>query len=151
MIFWLLVLGIVAVGIGAVVVTRMRESRINEDVANTADWLETKATIQNAVVERIDKYRYYPSFAFSYKVQGEYFSGKFFLDANEQESEELIKTLLNQEFPVQYDPNNPSAWYIAEATIASREIIQKLSPDYPPDSGPYRSDGDLPIDLHLDR
>jgi hypothetical protein len=151
MIFWLLLLGIVAVGIGIVVVTGMREGRIDEEVASTADWLETKATIQSAVVERIDRYTDYPSFAFSYTVQGEYFSGKFFLRANQQESEELIKTLLNQEFPVQYDPNNPSAWYIAEATIASCEIIQKLSVDYPPDSGPYRSDGDLPIDLNLDR
>jgi hypothetical protein len=151
LIFWLLLLGIIAIGIGIVVVTGMRESRIDEDVANTAEWLETKATIQNAVVERLDKYTSYPSFGFSYAVRGEYFSGKFFLKANQQESEELVKTLPNREFPIQYDPNNPSAWYIAEATIASREIIQKLSPDYPSDSGPYRSDGDVPIDLHLDR
>jgi hypothetical protein len=151
MIFWLIVFGIVAVGIGIVVGIRMHESRIDDDIANTADWLETKATIQDAVVERINKYTWYPSFAFSYSVHDEYFSGRFFLKADQQQSDELIKTLLNQEFQVQYDPNNPSAWYIAEATIAGYEIIQRLSPDYPPETGPYRSDGDQPIDLHLDR
>jgi hypothetical protein len=150
MIVWLIALGIVAVVISIVVGNRMYENRVDEDVANTADWLETKAIIQDAVVERLDKYTWYPSFAFSFTVRGEYYSGRFFLKADVRQSEELVKTLLNQEFPVQYDPNNPSAWYIAEATIAGFEIIQKLSSDYPADTGPYRSDGDEPIDLHLD-
>jgi hypothetical protein len=113
--------------------------------------LETKATIRDAVVERLDKYTWDPSFAFSFTVQGEYFSGRFFLKADQQQSEGLVKTLLNHEFPIQYDPNNPSAWYVAEPSIAGYEIIQKLSPDYPADTEPYRSDGGSPIDLHLDR
>jgi hypothetical protein len=123
---------------------------MDKDVAYTADWLEAKATIQDAAVERLDKYTWYPSFAFSYSVNDEYFSGRFFLKVDQEQSEELVKTLLKHEFAVQYDPNNPSAWYIADATIAGYEIIQKLSPGYPSDAGPYRSDGDQPIDLHLD-
>ena len=63
----------------------------------------------------------------------------------------LIKSLLNQKFPVQYDPNNRSAWYIEQTFMAGYEIIQRLSLDYPPDTGPYRDYGDRPIDLHLDR
>jgi len=151
MIVWLIVLGIVAVAIGVVVGKGMYESRMDKDVADTADWLETEATIQDAVMERLDRYTWYPSFAFSYSIHGEYFSGRFFLKANQSQSDELVKTLLNLRFPVQCDPNNPSGWYIAEATIGGCEIIQGLSPDYPPDTGPYRSDGDEPIDLHLDR
>lgn len=151
MIVWLIALGIVAVGVGIAVGTGMYQNRMDKDVANTADWLETEATIQDAVVERLDKYTSYPSFAFSYSVNGEYFSGRFFLKANQEQSDELVKTLLSRKFPVQYDPSDPSAWYIAEAAIEGYEIIQRLSPDYPPDTGPYRSDGDQPIDLHLDR
>jgi hypothetical protein len=151
MIVWLIVLGIVAAGIGIVVGTGRYESRIDKDVADTADWLESEALIQDAVVEQIDKYTWYPSFAFSYSVRGEYFSGRFFLKANQRQSDELLNTLLNQKFPVQYDPNDPSAWYIAESTISGYEIIQRLSPDYPPETGPYRSDGGEPIDLHLGR
>ena len=150
MIVWLMALGIVLVGVGIVIGTGMYESRVDKEIADTADWLETEATIQNAVIERLDKYTWYPSFAFSYSIGGEYYSGKFFLKANQEQSEELIRTLLGHKFPVQYDPSDPSAWYIAEATISSYEIIQKLSTEYPLDGGPYRSDGGEPIDLNLD-
>jgi hypothetical protein len=151
MIVWLILFGIVAVGIGIVATTGLYERRIDERVVKTADWLETEATIQDAVLERIDRYRSYPSFAFSYSVHGEYFSGRFFLKANGDEADWLLKTLLNQKFPVLYDPNNPTEWYIVQTIMAGYEIIQKLSADYPPDTGPYRSDTDRPIDLHLDR
>jgi hypothetical protein len=149
MAIFFILLGIVAVAIGIVVVAGKYESRTDKKVADTADWLETEATIQDAVVERLDKYTSYPSFAFSYAVHGEYFSGRFFLKANSEQSDELIKILLHRKFPVQYDPDNLSVSYIAEATIEGYEIIQKLGCDYPSDTGPYRSDGDEPIDLHL--
>ncbi len=151
MIVWLTLLGIVAAGVGIVVGAGMYQRRMDRAVANTADWVETQATIQDAALERIGEYTWYPGFSFSYSVHGEYFSGKFFLKANQQQSDELIKTLLKQEFQVEYDPDNPCAWYIAEATLAGYEIIQKLSPDYPLDIGPYRRYADRPIDMHLDR
>lgn len=151
MIVWLIILGIIAIGAGIVVATGMSESRMDEKVADTADWLETEATIQDAVIVRIDKYTWWPSFAFSYSVKDEYFSGRFILKANEKQRDEPMKTLLNQKFPVQYDPGNPSAWYIAKETLGGYVIIQKLSPDYPPDFGPYTTDGGESIDLHLNR
>jgi hypothetical protein len=149
MIVLLILLGIVAVVICIVVGTQIYESRIDKGIADTADWLDTEAMIQDAVIERIDRYTSYPSFAFSYAVKGEYFSGRFFLKADPEQAGELVKSLLHRRFPVQYDPDSPSAWYVAQATIEGYEIIQKLSSDYPLDSGPYRSDGDQPIDLHL--
>ena len=149
MIVWLIALGIVLVGVSIVVGTGMYESRVDKEIADTADWLETEATIQKAVIERLDKYTWYPGFAFSYSIGGEYHSGKFFLKADQEQSEELIRDLLGYKFPVQYDPSDPSAWYIAEATISGYEIIQKFSTEYPPDAGPYSSDGGEPIDLNL--
>lgn len=149
MIVWLILAGIVAVGVAVVVVTQRRESRIDEDVAQTATLTETEATIQNAAMERLDKYTWFPSFSFSYSTGEEYRSGKFFLKANQEQSDELIKKLINRKLPVQFDPTDPTAWYIAQATMEECEIIQPLSADYPPDSGPYRSDGELPIDLNL--
>jgi hypothetical protein len=148
-IVWLIALGIVLAGVAVVVATQLNESRIDKQVTDTADWQETEATIQDAVIERLSKYIDYPSFAFSYSVRGEYFSGRFFLKADYQQGQELIKSLLGRRFPVQYDPDNLSAWYIADETMEGCEIIQKLSAEYPSEYDPYRSDGDEPIDLHL--
>ena len=149
MIVVLIALGIVAVAVGLVIGTQMRESKLDKDVSETADWVEAEATIQIAAVERLDKYTWYPGFTFSYSVNGEYFSGKFFLKADQEQSDGMLKTLLNQKFRVQYDPNGPSSWYIAEPSIGGCEIIQSLSSDYPSDIGPYGSDGNEPIDLNL--
>jgi len=126
MIFWLIVLAIVGIGIAIVVATKIYESRVDRDAADTADWLETEATIQGSAVQETPLQRgpSPPGFEFSYSVQGEYFSGRFFLKANPDQSDRLLKRLLNQKFPVQYDPDSPSSWYIAEATIAGYEIIQ---------------------------
>jgi len=135
--------------IGIIAFAKFFEARSDQKIAETADWLETEATVQSAAIERIDRYTSRPSFAFSYPVKGEYFSGKFFLKADGEQSEELIKTLIHLKFPVQYNPDDPLAWFIAENTIAGCEIIQKLSPDYPPETGIYRSDGGAPIDLNL--
>lgn len=151
MIFWLIVLGIAVVSVGVVMATGIYTRRIDSKVADTADWLESEATIQNAAIERLDKYTWYPGFAFSYPVRDEYFSGKFFLKANEKEADELLSEVLHRKFSVQYDPDNPSEWYIAESSMDGYEIIQKLSCEYPPDDVLYRSDGDQPLDLHLDR
>ncbi len=93
MIFWMIVLGVLAVGSGLVVAIGKYERRTDERVADTADWIETEATIQNAAIERLDKYTWLPGFAFFYSVKGEYFSGRFFLRANEDRSQELIRTL----------------------------------------------------------
>jgi len=155
MIGWLIILGIVAAGVGLVVGVGIYERRVDKAIANTADWLEAKATIQDAAIERYIRYSWYSSFAFSYAVGDEYFSGRFFLKTNLQQAEELVKTLLHQEFPVQYDPETPSAWYIAQATIAGYEIIQKESLYYLHETGVlktglYSGDGGNPIDLHLD-
>jgi len=141
MIVWLIVLGILAVLIGIVVTTRNLQNRADKKVADTASWLETEATIQDGAIERIDKYTSYPNFAFSYTVRDEYFSGRFFLKADEEQSDELIKTLRNRRFPVQYDPGNPSDWYIAEAKIDGCEVLQN--------TGTYGSGADESIDLHL--
>src|SRR5580698_2493502 len=108
MIVWLIVLGIVAVAVGIVVGTGLHERRMDKEVANTAGWLETEATIQDARRERVDRNTWYPSFAFSYSVHGEYFSGRFFLKANREQSDELVKALIGHKFPVEYDPNNQS-------------------------------------------
>lgn len=149
MIVWLILLGILLVFVGIIAYAKFSEARTDEKIANTVDWLEAEATIQSAAFERLDKYTWFPGFAFSYSVKGEYFSGKFYLKADQEQSDELIKTLLNERFPVQYDPDDPTAWFIAEHSIAGCEIIQKLNSDYPADTGPYRSDGDAPIDLNL--
>jgi hypothetical protein len=151
MIVWLIILGMIGAFVFLVVWTVRKEDQSDEAIADTADWLATEAIIQSAVMERLDKYTRYPSFSFYYSVKGEFYSGKFFQKIVMDEAEEQIKALVGHKFEVQYDPDSPSAWYIAEATMAGYAIIQKLDADYPSDYGPYRSDGDEPIDLNLNR
>ena len=116
----------VGIGIAIVVGTKIYESRVDRDTADTAAWLETEATIQGAAIQETPLQRgpSPPGFEFSYSVHGEYFSGRFFSRANLDQSDPLLKRLLNPKFPVQHDPDSPSSWYIAEATIAGYEIIQ---------------------------
>jgi hypothetical protein len=154
MIVVFIILGMIATFVGSIFLYARNESRSDEEIADTSDWIETEATIQSAAIERLDRYTRYPSFSFSYTVNGEYFSGIFFLKSPlEKESEDLTRTLINHTFPVQYDPDSPSAWYVAEKTIAGYEIIQKLDANYPSDSDfdPYRNDGNEPIDLNLNK
>ena len=148
MIAGLIFLGVAVVGICVVICTRIYEGRKGKDIADTADWPETEATIHDAGVERLDKYTWYPSFTFSYSVQGEYLSGRLFLKADQRQSEELITSLLNQKFRLQYNPDNPAAWYVADPTIAGCEIVQPLSMEYS-SAGLYTSESTPPIDLHL--
>jgi hypothetical protein len=150
-IVWLILFGIIAIGIGMVVINGIIERRQDEKIADTADWLETEATIQDGTIERIDKYTSFPCFAFSYVVNGEYLSGRFYLKSDLEYAAVLIQKLLKQRFPVQYDPNDPSAWFIAEESIENCEILQNLSPDCPLENRIYRDDGDAPQGLHLEQ
>src|SRR5262245_59970938 len=112
---WLIVLEIVAVVLGIVVVAGVSERQMDKKVASTIDWLETEATIQSTNVEKVDRYTFYPSFVFSYSVLHEYFSGKCFLKVDADQADQLRQTLLGQKFALQYDPKDPSAWYIEGA------------------------------------
>ncbi len=145
----MIVIGILAAGAGVVALTQRAESQEDVNIANTAEWLETEGTIQSAAIERLDKNVWYPGFAFSYVVDGEYYSGKFFLKADDARSEDLIRNLIHNKLSIQYNPDDPGEWYIAENTIGSCEIIQKLNSNYPSDNGLYRDEGDAPVDLHL--
>jgi len=55
MIFWLIVLAIVGIGIAIVVATKIYGSRVDRDTADTADWLETEATIQGSAVQELQR------------------------------------------------------------------------------------------------
>jgi len=145
----LLILVPIGILVAVVLWTRAREQRIDFAVADTVHWLEAEATIQIAGHERIDKYTSWPGFAFSYLVNGAYQSGKFFLKADSEQSDELVRDLPGRRFPVQYDPDDPSSWYVEQSTMDGFEIVQKLNLEYPADSGPYRSDGGEPIDPRL--
>ena len=93
-------------------------------------WPSTEATIQSAGVKTIGTGRYsvdLPCFAFSYAVDGEYYSGRFALDAKGDRADTLVKELINKKLTMQYDPTRPSSYSIPDEWIEGCEV--RLVPD----------------------
>ena len=79
-----------------------------------------EATIQSAGMEIVGGGRekvWLPCFAFSYVVDGEYYSGRFSLWGCDDRSATLIRELVDKKLKVHYDPKKPSDFLIAEDTI----------------------------------
>ena len=85
---------------------------------DAADWPETEATIQSAGMELIERVGHIreevPFFAFSYVVQGEYYSGRFGLRVPEDRATSLMREWINTKIALQYDPNRPSVYRIPD-------------------------------------
>jgi len=58
-----------------------------------------------------------PCFAFSYVVNGEYYSGRFSLSGRDDRSVTLIREMIDRKLTVQYDPNKPSNYMISDDMI----------------------------------
>jgi hypothetical protein len=87
-------------------------------IKNAADWPDTDAIIQSAKmepVERIGQFReILPFFAFSYVINGEYFTGRFGLRVPEDRANTVMKEWINNKINVQYDPKRPSVFCLPE-------------------------------------
>lgn len=118
------VIGIgVAAALGFLILRRARR----EDAAQ--NWPSAEATIQSAAIEEVGS-RYkdlLPCFAFSYVVDGEYFSGRFCLYVKGDRADALIKDMIDAKLTVQYDPQKPERFSIPDESIEDCEV--RLIPD----------------------
>lgn len=93
-------------------------------------WPKVEATIQSGELEVLAHGRYgtieLPSFAFSYVVAGEYYSGRFALVPNMQNADSLLRKLINSKIQIHYDPAHPATSFVPGYTIEGCEIKQKL-------------------------
>ena len=101
-------------------------------VENAKKWPSTEATIQSGAIETSEYWERdllrLPVFAFSYKVNEEFYSGRFVLIPNMEPGESLIKRMIDRKLSVQYDPRQPSMYFIPDTMIEGCEVKQKLDP-----------------------
>ena len=93
-------------------------------------WPETEGTIQT-VNREVFKQTHgnvieLPVCAFTYKLEGEYYSGRFSLHSTNSPTACILGDLVGQKIPVRYDPRRPGDWYVPLETLGERVIEQKL-------------------------
>lgn len=101
-------------------------------VEDAKRWPSTEATIQSGEVQAASTYPpgilKLPVFAFSYKVNDEYYSGQFTLVPKMEPGESLIKRMIDRKLRIQYDPRQPCSYFIPDAMIEGCEVKQKMDP-----------------------
>jgi hypothetical protein len=101
-------------------------------VENAKRWPSTEATIQSGEVEASEFWERdllrLPVFTFSYRVNEELYSGRFVLVPNMEPGESLIKQMIDRKLRIQYNPREPSSYFIPDAMIEGCEVKQKMDP-----------------------
>ena len=116
----------------AISVTMVWSWRRQERVVETArEWPVTEATVQSGGLEPVrDGKAILPAFAFSYQVEGEYYSGRFALTPSGRDPETLIRRMVGRKLQIHYDPSHPEVWFIADEQIEGCEVEQKIGPRF---------------------
>ena len=87
-------------------------------IRDAADWPEAEATIQSAEMEIVARLGHQreelPFFSFSYVVDNEYYSGRFGLRVAEDQSDVLLRELIDTKVTVHYDPKRPSVFSLPD-------------------------------------
>lgn len=101
-------------------------------VQNARGWPSTEGTVEFGNVEvastTLRGLVKVPVFAFSYKVNEVYYSGRFTLVPNTEPGESLIKRMIDRKLTIQYDPRQPSLYLIPDTLIEGCEVKQKMDP-----------------------
>ena len=120
------ILALIAV-LSVVVALFVRLFRIAKQDTESKTWPSTEGTIRSAGMENVGNGRYalnLPCFAFSYVVNGEYYSGRFSLSGCDDRSAALIRELIDRKLTVLYDPHKPSTCRISEVRIEGCAVGQ---------------------------
>jgi Protein of unknown function (DUF3592) len=93
---------------------RKQQSRVE----SARQWPVTEATIESGKLDRVtDTRAVLPTFAFSFHVGGEYYSGRFGLIPHGVGPEDVIQRLVGHKIQIHYDPAAPDSWFIADEQI----------------------------------
>jgi hypothetical protein len=127
----LLKIGImILIGICILVAVVLYLVRKEKRVEDAKAWPRTEARVQSAEFEVVAHGRYVdielPCFAFSYVVAGEYYSGRFALNAQGDKADELMKEMIDKKLEVHYDPQSPEKYYLPYDTLEGCEVEQKI-------------------------
>jgi len=112
------------------IVSVYRQRKILQEVKQ---WLLVEAKVESGAIETTSETNkvVLPTFAFSYQVPGEYYSGRFGLMPKRFLGEELIQSMIDRmigrKFLIRYDPSHPEAWFIPDESIDGCKVEQRIS------------------------
>jgi hypothetical protein len=100
-------------------------------------WSATQGTIESGVSETVGTANgvqvVLPVFAFSYCVNGEYYSGRFSLSPYSNDvGEAIFKLIVGRKIPIKFDPSHPAKWFVAERLMEGYKVEQKMGPHLQP-------------------
>jgi hypothetical protein len=99
----------------AIIVRLMRESSREK---KSRAWPTAEAVVQSSDMEPVGKRRgsplMQPCFAFSFEISGNYYSGRFSLEANDDQSTTLLREMIGRKVTVHYNPANPQDFVLRE-------------------------------------
>jgi len=105
---------------------RKRQGEVNQ----ARLWPQTEATVESGEAEFVGESEYavrLPVFAFSYKVEGAYYSGRFaLLPYTADPGESIYARMAGRKLQVHYDPHRPEAWFLSDALIEGCKVEQKI-------------------------
>ena len=124
----------VLIAVAAWIVSGYRQRKLVQDAR---EWLLTEATINSGALESMQgtNKAVLPTFAFSYQVSGEYYSGKFSLmpkraffpsEARRAFLESMIEGMIGRKLSIRYNPRQPDAWFIPEERIGGCKVEQRI-------------------------
>lgn len=123
------VAGSVAVAVTAWVVSLYRQRQLLEQAEQ---WLPVESRIESGALEGTHESGkiLLPTFAFSYQVSGEYYSGRFSLMPKAFPTTEILESIIDQmsgrKLLVRYQPAHPEVWFIPDEFIDGLKVEQKI-------------------------
>jgi hypothetical protein len=123
----LLVAGAVSVAFTAWVISWYRQRKL---IRRAGQWLPVEAKIESGALEGMHESGkvVLPTFAFSYQVSEQYYSGRFSLRANLSKAlaESMIDQMIGRKLLLRYNPDHPQLWFIPDESIDGYEVEQKI-------------------------
>ena len=124
------VASVVGICIALWIVSVYRQRKVLQEARQ---WLPVEAKVESGALEATSETNkvVLPTFAFSYQVAGEYYSGRFGLMPKRFPSKELIQSIIDRmigrKFLLRYDPSHPEAWFIPDEYIDGCRVEQRIS------------------------
>ncbi len=95
-----------------------------------AQWVPIEAMIESGALEgtRESGKVVLPTFAFSYRVSGESYSGRFSLRSNAsgESAESMIDQMIGRRILVRHDPDHPEKWFIPDEHMGGYKVEQRI-------------------------
>jgi hypothetical protein len=123
----LVVAGAVSLAVAAWVISWHRQRKL---VQQAGQWVPIEARIESGALEGTHESGkvVLPTFAFSYQVSEDSYSGRFSLRANLSKAlaESMIDQMIGRKLLLRYDPDHPAAWFIPDEFIDGYKVEQKI-------------------------